>query len=313
MIDIFYVITKDNIVKKTDIVYLKKREVNFTNWFCPITDWVYCATYSGALKSGVCQEYIFADEKNPFWQLDKLIKPIETFCKFKKNACFCNADLKVPKAINSDIFNRLLHIDTNLIYDEMGNNDEPIGLIAAKYLIEPRFELHIDIGKKCNFDCSYCPSYVHDNFSPFLSFEKFEKLFTLLEGSVFFPKQKMCVFTGGEPTLCKDLDMFCNYAKEKKFHIMINTNGSLNYTRFIDFISTYDTRFIISIHKEFTTRRHLEKFNLLVKSYPKNISIKYMGTIYDTYYRENIVGDLQKNVLVFPLYNKNNSKKITLV
>ena len=38
--------------------------------------------------------------------------------------------------------------------------------------------LHVDwfIGKRCNFDCDYCPDGLHDNYSPHYKFENTKKL-----------------------------------------------------------------------------------------------------------------------------------------
>ena len=37
------------------------------------------------------------------------------------------------------------------------------------------FQVTWDLGPRCNYDCSYCPTHRHDNFSPHASFEDLKK------------------------------------------------------------------------------------------------------------------------------------------
>jgi len=37
------------------------------------------------------------------------------------------------------------------------------------------FQVTWDIGRRCNYDCSYCPAHRHDNFSPHATLEELIK------------------------------------------------------------------------------------------------------------------------------------------
>ena len=37
------------------------------------------------------------------------------------------------------------------------------------------FQVTWDVGRRCNYDCSYCPTHRHDNFSPHASLEDLKK------------------------------------------------------------------------------------------------------------------------------------------
>ena len=37
------------------------------------------------------------------------------------------------------------------------------------------FQVTWDLGRRCNYDCSYCPMHRHDNFSPHASLEELIK------------------------------------------------------------------------------------------------------------------------------------------
>lgn len=63
-----------------------------------------------------------------------------------------------------------------------------------------------DVGRRCNYDCTYCPPHRHDNFSPHASLETLKKtgqfVFDYAELLMKYKKNKRLNlnFTGGEPT-----------------------------------------------------------------------------------------------------------------
>jgi MoaA/NifB/PqqE/SkfB family radical SAM enzyme len=81
------------------------------------------------------------------------------------------------------------------------------------------------IGKRCNFDCSYCVEYLHDYTSPHVPLENMKKLVDLIyekEGS-----NVLWSLTGGEPTLNPQFLDLCAYIKEKgSKYTSVTTNGS---------------------------------------------------------------------------------------
>ena len=69
------------------------------------------------------------------------------------------------------------------------------------------FQVTWDLGRRCNYDCSYCPSHRHDNFSPHASLETLKanvdflyKYIDLYMNHRHF-KETSISFTGGEPTV----------------------------------------------------------------------------------------------------------------
>ena len=64
-----------------------------------------------------------------------------------------------------------------------------------------------DVGRRCNFDCSYCPAHRHDNFSKHANLETLQKTgnFVFDYSKLIMPLKKSkrinINFTGGEPTV----------------------------------------------------------------------------------------------------------------
>ena len=83
------------------------------------------------------------------------------------------------------------------------------------------FQVTWDLGPRCNYDCSYCPTHRHDNFSPHASFEDLKKNsdFVLKYINLYMTyrsyKWASINFTGGEPTVNPNFIKFSKYIKAK--------------------------------------------------------------------------------------------------
>jgi pyruvate formate lyase activating enzyme len=76
----------------------------------------------------------------------------------------------------------------------------------------------------CNFRCTYChnPQLVYpEQFEDSLEFEEIINFLKLKAD-----KLEAIVITGGEPTLCPELEKMCAKIKELGYSIKINTNGT---------------------------------------------------------------------------------------
>jgi len=99
-------------------------------------------------------------------------------------------------------------------------------LVATKYKHNKRNTMMIDwyIGKRCNFACSYCADFIHDNYSKHVLFEKMkifvDKIVERYGTNIHWS------LTGGEPTLNPDFIKLLEYLQDKKYEISVCTNGS---------------------------------------------------------------------------------------
>lgn len=88
-----------------------------------------------------------------------------------------------------------------------------------------------NIGRRCNFSCSYCPKDLHDRVSPDLSFNQLVLAWNNIVGAMQ-PKSMMASveFTGGEPTLNPHFLQFATYLnrnhRDKIWSVGVTTNGS---------------------------------------------------------------------------------------
>jgi len=83
------------------------------------------------------------------------------------------------------------------------------------------FQVTWDLGRRCNYDCSYCPTHRHDNFSPHATLYELKKNadFTLRYIDIYMRyrsyKHASINFTGGEPTVNPNFIEFIEYLKSK--------------------------------------------------------------------------------------------------
>lgn len=105
------------------------------------------------------------------------------------------------------------------------------------------FQVTWDTGRRCNYDCSYCPAHRHDNFSKHATLEElksntdflFEYIDTYMEYRNF--KFSSISFTGGEPTVNPNFIPFIQYLKSEynskyskrwKASFALTSNGAMS-------------------------------------------------------------------------------------
>jgi len=108
------------------------------------------------------------------------------------------------------------------------------------------------IGKRCNFDCSYCPSTIHDNFSKHIELKHaFNFIDNLNQYCLDAQKKFKISITGGEPFVHPNFIKILEYSykKEKMYQQGVVTNGSLPldvYQKAMNFLNNIT----ISVHFE---------------------------------------------------------------
>ena len=126
------------------------------------------------------------------------------------------------------------------------------------------FQVTWDLGRRCNYDCSYCPSHRHDNFSPHASLETLKanvdflyKYIDLYMNHRHF-KETSISFTGGEPTVNPNFIPFIKYLKEQyqekyqskwRAGFALTSNGAMS-SKMADSVMEHMDHITISYHTE---------------------------------------------------------------
>lgn len=122
--------------------------------------------------------------------------------------------------------------------------------VTSRWPHQGSVKIEWNLGKRCNYDCSYCPASIHDNSSAHTDITVLkatvDKLMTL-------GKPIRLSFTGGEPTVhpaFRELIHYCNHVGVS--WISVTTNGTLPY----EYYASLDVdQLVFSIHLEYDWKR----------------------------------------------------------
>ena len=119
--------------------------------------------------------------------------------------------------------------------------------VTSRWPHQDSIKIEWNLGKRCNYDCSYCPAIIHDNHSPHTDIN-------ILESTV----DKLCELgkplrislTGGEPCVHPDIEDLLEYFKRKDISwVNLTTNGTRGYRWYLDNEIFYN-HLVFSLHFE---------------------------------------------------------------
>jgi MoaA/NifB/PqqE/SkfB family radical SAM enzyme len=111
-----------------------------------------------------------------------------------------------------------------------------------------------NLGKRCNYDCSYCPAEIHDMVSPHTDIKTLKKAVDELAKI----ENVRISLTGGEPFVHPDITALLDYARPKVTWINVTTNGTRTKDFYVDMLSKYLDHIVFSLHFEYDWERILE-------------------------------------------------------
>jgi len=122
--------------------------------------------------------------------------------------------------------------------------------VTSRWPHQNSIKIEWNLGKRCNYDCSYCPSEIHDNTSPHTDIEILKRAVDKL---VTLGKPIRLSFTGGEPTVHPKFRELVTYCKFKDIQwISVTTNGTLPY----EFYASLPVdQYVFSLHLEYDWMR----------------------------------------------------------
>ena len=120
--------------------------------------------------------------------------------------------------------------------------------ITSRWPHQDSIKVEWNLGKRCNYDCSYCPSSIHDNTSPHTDIKilkaTVDKLITL-------GKPIRLSFTGGEPAVHPQIEELLSYCKKQGISwLNLTTNGTRKHEWYLD-MQKYVDHYVFSLHFEY--------------------------------------------------------------
>lgn len=122
--------------------------------------------------------------------------------------------------------------------------------VTSRWPHQASIKVEWNLGKRCNYDCSYCPKEIHDNVSPHTDIEILK---TAIDKLSTLGKPIRLSFTGGEPCVHPKFQELLMYAKHKNVSwISVTTNGTRPY-EFYRILPV--NQYVFSIHLEYEWMR----------------------------------------------------------
>lgn len=96
--------------------------------------------------------------------------------------------------------------------------------VTSRWPHQSSIKVEWNLGKRCNYDCAYCPDSIHDLTSPHTDIEILK---SAVDRLLALGKPVRLSFTGGEPTVHPRFEELINYCKHVGISwISVTTNGT---------------------------------------------------------------------------------------
>jgi len=146
--------------------------------------------------------------------------------------------------------------------------------ITSSWPHQDQIKIEWNLGKRCNYDCSYCPSAIHDNHSSHTDIDVLEKAVDKL---CEIGKPLRISLTGGEPCVHPDIEDLLDYFKRKNVYwVNITTNGTRSCQWYLD-NEFYWNHIIFSLHFEYDWRKILQTINRYYDSTERDFHVHIMA------------------------------------
>lgn len=202
-------------------------------------------------------------------------------CPWK--SCPCGADVLIPKAApkHTDKIKINGPIDLNEINDQL-----PATISSSSVASETYFQLDKqilwDIGRRCNFSCSYCWPGSHNNYDKHLEWQTITNTCTKLISAWADNKKIHWYFGGGEPTVHPKFLDWMKWLKDNDQWTLVTTNGS-RPAKYWREAAKFFNGINLSVHFEyFNENKLLDNISAICECFSKStdqwLEIKLMAT-----------------------------------
>ena len=239
-------------VKAYTVEEVLSNKLNVWNgWYCAIGVENLHVSADGNVSGGACRNSGFFG--NAYHFIENI--PTEWY-QCRKPTCFCGGDMQVRKAKSLSLKEMTYRDpDADSIVDDL---KDPAFVAPVHQSIHKQYPLSIswDLGRRCNYSCSYCPPIVSNKFEAFKTWGSLMYAYEEISRTFLKNRKSKFTFTGGEPTLNPKYMDFVNFLKDEGHIIHTTTNGSRSAEYFSELI---EKSFIgLSYHLEFAIKDHFE-------------------------------------------------------
>jgi hypothetical protein len=188
----------------------------------------------------------------------------DDWIKCTQKVCSCGADLFIPKTSLIE-FKPLLLRSQGKPEEESKRDDTQTKFVGMERThASNQKQVYWEIGRRCNYDCDYCWSWIHNNTDPHKPLEALMKATHNIETRFTKGESVNFIISGGEPTANKDFLDWLRYLNACGHHVSLHSNGSRKPDYYQEIIHYGDLN--LSVHFGFYDR---EKFIKVVEAIAK--------------------------------------------
>lgn len=198
-------------------------------------------SFEGDIYRGTCQvggKYgnIFSDPVFP-----------ESSIICTKRKCVCGAEMVIPKYRSTQGHRQKLRLETKT--DELPAS--PIAVTGYKNRVPEISAKTVmwNLGRRCNYSCSYCSPDFHSKTEKLRTAEEFKKGVSNVLDGLAHEGRLSFFFSGGEPTLYPGFNEVVHNLVQQGHAVSISTNGSRKASVYLDLIDSASLS--VSAHLEF--------------------------------------------------------------
>ena len=146
--------------------------------------------------------------------------------------------------------------------------------ITSRWPHQDSIKVEWNLGKRCNYDCSYCPSAIHDNTSPHTDLGILENAVDRL---CEIGKPIRISLTGGEPCVHPHIEDLLEYFKRKDISwVNLTTNGTRPARWYLENEGFFN-HLVFSLHFEYDWQRIVNTINQFYDSTEREFFVNVMA------------------------------------
>jgi MoaA/NifB/PqqE/SkfB family radical SAM enzyme len=146
--------------------------------------------------------------------------------------------------------------------------------VTSAWPHQDQIKIEWNLGKRCNYDCTYCPSSIHDNFSPHTDINILERTVDKL---CEIGKPLRISLTGGEPCVHPDIEDLLEYFKRKGISwVNLTTNGTRGSRWYLN-NEMFFNHVVFSLHFEHEWERIVKVINEFYDSTERDFFVNVMA------------------------------------
>jgi organic radical activating enzyme len=144
-----------------------------------------------------------------------------------KSVCSCGADLFIPKVKSPDLKPLLIKMNAAEVKLELRTDQDLETFVASeRSFLGDRKQIYWELGRRCNYDCTYCWPWIHNNTDRHKTLEELVMATDKLVEKFGKGSQMHFIISGGEPTLNPDFLDWVRYISGLGHSLSMHSNGS---------------------------------------------------------------------------------------